>query len=143
MLQPQTYLFIFRICVFVTQVSGDIIQTPEMAVMDSIIKVKSGFHFIGGGEAYCVGRSKCRTIPLCELTKTRAMVRAIRVLPGYSCAMSFATCTSKELIFRTFFTSFAGTESLESSPHHMYVHVERSKIDPQIVTCCEKTDHLP
>ena len=33
------------------QVSGDI-QTPEMAVTDSIIKVqvlKSGFHFIGGG----------------------------------------------------------------------------------------------
>ena len=45
-------IFMFRICVFVTQVSGDIIQTPEMAVTDSIIKVqflKSGFHFIGGG----------------------------------------------------------------------------------------------
>ena len=44
-------IFIFCICVFVTQVSGDI-QTPEMAVTDSIIKVqvlKSGFHFIGGG----------------------------------------------------------------------------------------------
>ena len=63
--------------------SGDI-QTPEMAVRDIIIKVQilqSGFHFIGGGgEAYCVGRSKCRAILLCaiELTKTRA----IFVFPG-------------------------------------------------------------
>ena len=44
-LQPQTYLainfiFIFRICVFVTQVSGDMIQTPEVEVTDSIIKVQ-------------------------------------------------------------------------------------------------------
>ena len=63
--------------------SGDILQTPEMAVTDSIIKVpvlQSGFHFIGGGEAYCMGRSKCRAILLCaiELTKTRA----IFVFPG-------------------------------------------------------------
>ena len=32
--------------------SGDVIQTPEMEVTDSIIKVQalqSGFHFIGGG----------------------------------------------------------------------------------------------
>ena len=64
------------------------------------------------------------------------MVRAIRVLPGHSCAMSFATCTSKA--FGTFFTSCAhnmqkvhmALRVLRVAAHHMYiyVHVERSKL---------------
>ena len=58
-LQPQTYLlivFIFRICVFVTQVSSDIVQTPEMAAVVLRYKFWSlGLISLEEGEAYCVG----------------------------------------------------------------------------------------